>query len=66
MNGGHIKFTPRSEKLLKKTRATSQTLQASVSMLNVIVHDSTMRKRLNKLGASEQTTKLPEQCRLDR
>jgi len=36
--------------LLKSPRATSQTLQASVSMLNVKVHNSTIRKRLNKYG----------------
>jgi len=35
---------------VKKPRATSQTLQASVSMLKVKVHDSTIRKRLNKCG----------------
>ena len=47
--------TPRSDcamlrETLKKPRATSQTLQASVSMLKVKVHDSTVRKRLNKDG----------------
>jgi len=35
---------------VKKPRATSQTLQASVSMLKVKVHDRTIRKRLNKDG----------------
>ena len=35
---------------VKNPRATSQTLRASVSMLNVKVHDSTIRKRLNKYG----------------
>ena len=35
---------------VKNPRATYQTLQASVSMLNVRVHDSTIRKRLNKYG----------------
>ena len=35
---------------VKNPRATSQTLQASVSVLNVKVHDSTIRKRLNKYG----------------
>jgi len=35
---------------VKKPRATSQTLQASVSMLKVKGHDSTLRKRLNKDG----------------
>jgi len=35
---------------LKNPRAPSQTLQASVSMLKVKVHDSTVRKRLNKDG----------------
>jgi len=34
--------------LAKNPRATSQTLQASVSMLNVRVYDSSIRKRLNK------------------
>jgi len=48
-------FTPRSDRsMLRETakypRATSQTLQASVSMLKVKVHDSTIRKRLNKYG----------------
>ena len=35
---------------VKKPRATSQTLQASVSVLKVKGHDSTVRKRLNKDG----------------
>ena len=67
----------------KNPRATSQAPQASVSMLNVKVHESTIRERLNKNGlfgrvagknnialvclvASEQTTRLLEQCPLDR
>ena len=45
-SGRPSKFTPRS----KTQRATSQTLQASVSMLKVKVHDSTIRKRLNTYG----------------
>ena len=36
------------EKCLKTPRATHQTLQASVSMLDVKAHDSTVRKGLNK------------------
>jgi len=45
--------TPRSDRaMLRETainpRATSQTPQASVSMLNVKVHDSRIRKTLNK------------------
>ena len=47
------KFTPWSDcsmfrDTVKNPRATSQTLQASVSMLNVRVYDSSIRKRLNK------------------
>ena len=46
-------FTSKSDctmlrETIKNPEATSQTLQASVSMLNV--HDSTVRKRLNKYG----------------
>ncbi|XP_053577468.1 uncharacterized protein LOC128666737 isoform X3 [Bombina bombina] len=52
-SGRPSKFTPRSDRAMlreiaKKPRVTSQTLQASVSMLNVKVHNSTIRKRLNK------------------
>ena len=36
--------------IAKNPRVTSQTLQASVSMLNVEIHDSTIGKRLNKYG----------------
>jgi len=55
--GRPSKFNPRSDcAMLRETvenpRATSQTLQASVSMLNVKVHDSKVRKRLNKYGLS--------------
>jgi len=35
---------------VKNPIVTSQTLQASVSMLNIKVHDSTIRNRLNKYG----------------
>ena len=35
---------------VKNPRATSETLQASVIMLNVKVQDSTIRKKLNKYG----------------
>ena len=34
-------------KVTESAKAASQTLQASASMLNVKVHDSTIRKRLN-------------------
>jgi len=34
----------------KYPRVTSQTLQASVKLFNVKVHDSAVRKRLNKCG----------------
>jgi len=47
-----IRFGPCNVRLAakKKTRATSQTPQASVSVLNVKVHDSTIRRRLTKYG----------------
>jgi len=47
-SGCSSKFTTRNAQrnYKKKTRFTSQTLQASVSMLNVKVHDSTIRERL--------------------
>lgn len=47
----HCKFTPRSEKLQK--RLPSQTLHATVSMLNVRVHDFRTRKRLTKKTEQE-------------
>ena len=48
------RFTPRSghavlRETAKNPRAPSQILQASISMLNVKVHPSTSRKKLNKL-----------------
>ena len=39
-----------SKEIAKNSRATSQILQASVRMLNVKVHDCTIRRRLNKHG----------------
>jgi len=42
-----------SEKLQNYPRATSQPLQTSVGMLNVEVHDSTIRKRLNSMACLE-------------
>ena len=50
-SGHPSKFTPR---FAKHPRATSQTLQASVSMLNVKVHDSTIRNRQNKYGLFQE------------
>jgi len=52
------RLTPRSDcamwkETAKYSRATSQTPQASVSMLNVTVHNSTIRKQLNKYGLFE-------------
>ena len=52
-NGCPNKFTSRSDcvmlyEIAKNTTATFQTLQASVSILNVKVYESTIRKRLNK------------------
>ena len=44
----------------KNPRASTQALQASVSMLNVKVNDSTIRKHL------ENASSLLEQCPLDR
>ena len=54
-SGRPSNFTPRSDhamlrEIAKNPGVTSQTLQASVSMLNVKVHDSIIRKRLNKYG----------------
>lgn len=62
---GHArKFIPRSDCAIlrqtwkkRKPRATSQTLQASVSMLNVKVYDSSVRKRLNKYGLFRRVTR---------
>ena len=45
-----VRLCNAQRKCKKTPRATSQTLQASVIMLNVKVHDSTVRKRLNKYG----------------
>lgn len=45
------KLTPRSDSIMLRGIATNprtQNLHASVSMLNSKVHDSTIRKRLNK------------------
>lgn len=52
-SGGYSKFMPRSysakgREIAKIPRATSQTLQTSVNMLSVKVHDSISRKRLKK------------------
>jgi len=54
-SGHHNRFTPRSDHAIlretaKNAQAPFQTLQASLSMLNVKVHDSTIRKKLNKYG----------------
>lgn len=49
------RFTPRSElrEKAETLRATSQTLQSSVSMLSVNIHDSTIRKNSeNSVGGS--------------
>lgn len=62
----------------EKLRAPSQLVQASLRMLNVKVHDSAVRRRLNQYGLTggslfclkrrftnlkpEQTTRLVEQC----
>lgn len=40
--------------IAKNLRAVTQTLQASVRMLKVKVHDSAIRKRLSKYGLSER------------
>nr|XP_028576306.1 zinc finger protein 577-like isoform X2 [Podarcis muralis] len=63
-SGRPSKFTPRSDRAMlreiaKNPRVTSQALQASVSMLNVKVHDSTIRKRLNMLGRVVRRKPLP-------
>lgn len=45
--GGHpCRFTPSSE----HSQSTSQTLNVLTETYNVKVHDSTIRKRLNKCG----------------
>ena len=54
-SGSSDKFTSRSDcamlrKTFKKSRAKAQTLQVSVSLLNVKFHDSTFKKRLNRFG----------------
>lgn len=40
--------------IAKNLRAVTQTLQASVRMLKVKVHDRTISKRLSKYGLSER------------
>lgn len=76
-NGCPIKFTPRTglgtfreadKKYKNKTRAAAQTLQASVSMSNVKVYDSTIgrvarRKPLpSTKNMATQNVRLLEQC----
>ncbi|CAI5768315.1 TCB1 transposase [Podarcis lilfordi] len=63
-SGRPCKFTPRSDRAMlreiaKNPRVTSRALQASVSTLNVKVHDSTIRKRLNMLGRVVRRKPLP-------
>jgi len=56
-SGRHRRFTPRSGCAMFSGTAKPdsccmcQPLQASVSMLNVKVHDSMIRKKLNKYGS---------------
>ena len=47
-DGRPSKFTSRSDCTM--IRATSQIIKASLGMLNIKIHDSTLRKRLNKYG----------------
>lgn len=47
------KLTPNLRKAAEQQRATSKNLQASCSMLHVKVHDSAVRKSLNKDGCLE-------------
>ena len=54
-SGRPSKFTPRSDhamirEITKTLRVASQTLQASVSMINVKIHTRTIRRRLKKYG----------------
>ena len=49
-SGRSSKFTPRSDSASLREAATSEAPRASVSMLNVKVHDSTIGKRPNKCG----------------
>ncbi|KAM3912509.1 uncharacterized protein RB166_019314 isoform 2-T2 [Leptodactylus fuscus] len=62
-SGRPSKFTPSLDRamfreIVKNPRATYKTLQASVSMLNIQVHHSTIRKRLNKYSLlAKQLTK---------
>jgi len=61
-SGLSCKFTSRSARAMfreiaKHPRATSQTLQASINMLNVKVHDSTVRNRLDKFSMFERVAR---------
>jgi len=62
MSGRPSKFTPRSDRVMLREiadspRTTPQTLQASINMLNVKVHDSTIRKRWDKYGMFERVSR---------
>jgi len=47
-SGRLSKFIPRADYTLLREKATSQSLQASISMLNLKIHESTVRKSLTK------------------
>ncbi len=60
-SGRPTKITPRAQRrliqeVIKEPRTTSKELQALLALINVSVHDSTIRKRLDKNGSKAKAT----------